>query len=53
MDPTAALENLRQLIVAVADGELADLDEIEAQFTDLDNWLVRGGALPEQWSKDR
>lgn len=54
MDPTTALEELRQLIVATADGEIDFTPgDIEERFMALDEWLSNGGFLPEQWSKGR
>lgn len=63
MDPTAALEQIREKTKAVESirmtrrrspsGRDADLAtagvELAEQFEDLDEWISRGGFLPEPW----
>lgn len=56
MDPNAALERLRELVVATADEnnnavKVHLADEMAELFEALDYWLTRGGFLPSQWSK--
>lgn len=45
MDPTTALSDLREKVHALHD------DEVVTTFDGLDEWLQRGGFLPEQWIK--
>lgn len=58
IDPTVALAELRALIFAaqkLINGRPAD-DEFQAvidQFDALDEWLSKGGMLPEQWARNR
>lgn len=46
MDPNATLAAIRAMI---NDGESADVLLVNA-FQDLDDWLSKGGALPNDWS---
>lgn len=50
MDPNVILERLRQW----AAGEDAGMDTGDAMeaFADLDEWLTRGGFLPDGWRHD-
>lgn len=45
MDPNATLANARK---ALLDG---NLNEAAFAYEALDNWLVKGGFLPDAWSK--
>jgi hypothetical protein len=45
MDPTTALTDLREKVHALED------EEVAVTFDGLDEWLQRGGFLPQQWSK--
>ena len=47
MDPNAALNTIRALMDSTDDVELREAIE------DLDNWLSRGGFLPEDWARTR
>jgi hypothetical protein len=56
MDPTTALMNLRGIVSDLhnpARIEVEGLDRLAYDFAEvfeaLDNWLSRGGFLPEQW----
>lgn len=54
MDPNEVLEELRDAIASLRDGgsdphEIADT--ISAHFEELDDWLSKGKALPEDWSE--
>lgn len=55
MDPNVTLDSLRESCRALT-GEKLDRDDEHAHlyavmqgFRDLDNWLSRGGFLPEAW----
>jgi hypothetical protein len=43
MDPNIALEELRELFAGKATAEAA-------AFQDLDEWLSKGGFLPDDWN---
>lgn len=51
MNPNAALARIRHLAAAVtrSDATLSDVDELGCAVRDLDDWLTRGGFLPEAW----
>jgi hypothetical protein len=60
MDPDVALRALRALAAKVLrdyeNGEGAGIDDDDAcalaqRFADLDEWLSRGGFLPQPWAK--
>ncbi|WP_434439736.1 hypothetical protein [Lentzea sp. E54] len=57
MDPNAALESLRQLVVKAHTGwdhfSEDDQDELIEKLAGLDEWLTNGGFLPEAWSRFR
>lgn len=58
MDPNAALEELRKLIETVMndwDSDTATQTEVEMAnlFAALDEWLTKGGVLPNQWSRHK
>jgi len=48
MDPTKTLEELREL----TQGDTLDglTDDIVERFAGLDDWISKGGFLPEQWA---
>jgi len=45
MDPNGCLDTIRALLEDTDDVELREAIE------DLDNWLTRGGFLPEDWAR--
>lgn len=47
MDPNATLTRIRKL---TTEGHF-DCDEYRELFGDLDDWLSRGGFLPDAWRK--
>lgn len=58
MDPTKALAELRAAIYAaqkLINGRPIDAEFVAVmdQFDDLDQWLSKGGFLPEQWARNR
>lgn len=63
MDPNATLTTLRRLtarIHATADAATPDhdamaqdADTLATLFASLDEWISRGGFLPQEWSSDR
>ena len=50
MDPDATLDAIRENIT---NGTAAALDEAANLFTDLDEWLSKGGFLPTDWNAHR
>jgi hypothetical protein len=46
MDPNATLAQIRELIAA---GTKVDLEQAAELMTALDEWLSRGGFLPDAW----
>jgi hypothetical protein len=54
MDPNTCLLNLRALATEVLSGKkISDIDAIEEMaemVTNLDDWIVNGGFLPERWN---
>ena len=50
MDPNETLKELRELIELVLRGDDTSVFEAATKFEDLDEWLTRGGLLPEDWS---
>ena len=52
MDPNAALEALRQLVKQVYSGARTDPWLFAEHFENLDEWLSKGGFLPEAWKKE-
>lgn len=54
MDPNTALHDLREMIRDAehpdqyTDREVA-IEQLAASFEALDNWLSRGGLLPQEW----
>jgi hypothetical protein len=58
MDPNAALENARNARNRYANATTEDeainaATDLAAAFADLDQWLTRGGFLPEAWKAAR
>ena len=59
MDPTTALENIREVLERLQeetesdDGASADVETLVTSFGALDDWLSRGGFLPLPWGKCR
>jgi hypothetical protein len=58
MDPKAALENARNARSRYANAQTEDeaisaATDLAAAFADLDQWLTRGGFLPEAWNLAR
>jgi hypothetical protein len=56
MDPNAALNSIRATVQAVLDHkdvDDSDLDDLADGIRNLDNWLSRGGFLPQPWLKGR
>lgn len=53
MDPNATLSELRQAIPNAVDGDNAESVRAAELFQALDDWLSRGGFLPEAWDTDR
>ena len=56
MDPNEALKNARALAAAILkDGETWDsatrAEELANAFEALDEWLSKGGFLPEAWKR--
>ena len=54
MDPNTALEAMRALAKEIHEDihyEDERLDEWADAFTSLDEWLSKGGALPEDWAR--
>lgn len=53
MDPNEALEEIRDAISALRDGEdpFEMADRIASHFEELDEWLCRGKTLPEDWAE--
>lgn len=50
MDPNVTLEEIRQLMACVLDGEMDDVAEQLAEaFLSLDEWLTKKGFLPDEW----
>lgn len=55
MDPEVALQELRSLIYGPLKLEVPTRetnDEVVAAFEALDDWLVKGGAMPMAWQRD-
>lgn len=46
MDPNVALENLRCALVRPVDA-----DGARQAFYALDEWLINGGFLPDEWNR--
>jgi hypothetical protein len=53
MDPNKALTTIREVIAGILDGsgacEVHELDEMAESFQALDEWITKGGFLPEAW----
>ena len=48
MDPTAALQEIRELAAHDDPAEFADT--LVERINDLDEWLTKGGFPPQQWN---
>jgi hypothetical protein len=55
MDPNETLDRLRELTDFGDTHEDVErtLDEVSDLFTAMDDWLSRGGFLPDDWRKNR
>jgi hypothetical protein len=56
MDPNCCLSEMRKLYKRIIDGETLpdnDMDRLAELIESLDDWLVSGGLLPAEWSKNR
>lgn len=56
MDPNAALAALRSLVTSYRNGgkwDEVDTDDLVERIGDLDEWLVKGGFLPDAWDTER
>lgn len=58
MDPNETLRRIREVFKNFDDTKVVDYDEIselfceaETLFESLDEWLSKGGFLPEAWKK--
>lgn len=53
MDPDKTLQEMIALAQKVLDGEtypdLDDTDQLAELIINLDEWLAKGGALPQRW----
>lgn len=60
MDPDLALQILREALNVAREAAEGDSNDVEVEawqavgdaFENLDNWLSKGGALPESWWRD-
>lgn len=50
MDPNETLKKLRRLLVPTGFG-IDEQDDVAELFVALDEWLSKGGALPEDWAR--
>jgi hypothetical protein len=51
MDPTTCLDHLRYLVDMHTEGNPVDLDDLVEHLHSLDQWLTKGGFLPEPWPR--
>jgi hypothetical protein len=53
MDPNATLQELRELYNEVVQDEGTDVDAayVLDLFDALDNWIIAGGFLPNEWRR--
>lgn len=51
MDPNALLAAMRKAVTLLENSEDALTAEFAQSFKDLDDWLGKGGFLPEAWNK--
>lgn len=50
MDPNEALRMLRQLASTLLDShDLSVAEDLAEHFQGLDEWIMRGGLLPDAW----
>jgi hypothetical protein len=54
MDPNTLLEEIRELAERAANGDNVAWCErnLRWKFTELDEWLSKGGFLPDKWSNN-
>ena len=50
MDPTSALAEIRRMI-SEAEWDADTVQEVFARFRAVDEWIIEGGFLPEQWQQ--
>lgn len=58
MDPNAALDSIRRCLLESDSGlddydKLCVLEELATLVTGLDEWLSRGGFLPQSWKASK
>lgn len=56
MDPNEALRRLRRLCEALSDRDDYDNEvagELAGQFEALDQWISKGGFLPDDWQRNQ
>jgi hypothetical protein len=51
MDPNAALATLRALTADALNGKEVDVMELAESFEALDQWIGKGGFLPDAWQR--
>lgn len=53
MDPNEVLEELRMYYNSFQDGTLTveDAENMAVLFDNLDNWIIMGGFLPDEWRR--
>lgn len=49
MDPNATLTELRSLVVNHEGNTTPEHDQLVELFSDLDEWISKGGVLPAAW----
>jgi hypothetical protein len=50
MDPTAAWEEIREILLNHREGRPVELDRLVELWAGVDQWLTTGGHMPEQWT---
>lgn len=50
MDPNETLRMLRRWAAGMADPAWTSEEDAQNAFTDLDEWLSKGGFLPAEWA---
>jgi hypothetical protein len=57
MDPNIVLENIRSLVARIQDDPCSsiqdDADSLASLIQSLDEWLMKGGFLPNEWAKNQ
>ena len=54
MDPESTLEELRDLVEQAFNNDedpVVLANELATKFSELDDWLSKGSALPEDWDR--